>query len=282
MERDVSIVEGLQASWVRCGHPQTGQSIARSYSHELELWLAWRIVESAPPAAPTVVLGRSAALAELDEPERLPMADWLRLRFSPSTLLAVPGGSELLRPFYASPHVVLHPDPASLAMMREACRRLREEEHLRAPGWRVARLTCLLELLVQLARVSPCGSESASEPADERIYELLDHILAHLSSELSVPELARRYGMGRTRFFSAFRQATGHSPTQYIQLLRMERAMQQLRATDRSITEIAYACGYSSHSYFNKHFKAHTGLSPRRYRATAESGAGEREQARHA
>lgn len=282
MERDDSIGEGLQASWLRCGNPQTGESVARSYSHELELWLAWRVVEPAAPAAPTVVLGRSAALAELGETERLPTADWLRLRFSPSTLLGVPGGSELLRPFYASPHAVLRPDPASLAMMREACRRLREEEHVRAPGWRAARQTCLIELLVQLARVSPGGSASTGEPPDERIYELLDHILAHLSSELSVPELARRYGMGRTRFFSAFRQATGHSPTQYIQMLRMERAMQQLRATDRSITEIAYACGYSSHSYFNKHFKTHTGLSPRRYRATAESGTGESGQARHA
>ena len=56
------------------------------------------------------------------------------------------------------------------------------------------------------------------------------------------------------------------SPSVYISALRLTAAKQALIATDRSIAEIAFDCGFSSQSYFNYKFKAEMGISPLKYR----------------
>ncbi len=63
--------------------------------------------------------------------------------------------------------------------------------------------------------------------------------------------------------------ATGKSPTEYINALRLERAAQLLATTNREIAEIALVCGFTQLSYFYRLFKARWGQSPRAYRLSA-------------
>ena len=62
------------------------------------------------------------------------------------------------------------------------------------------------------------------------------------------------------------------SCTDYITMLRMEKAKQMLWRTKKSITEIAFAVGYSSSQYFGNVFRRFAGISPGEFRRKYREG----------
>ncbi len=96
------------------------------------------------------------------------------------------------------------------------------------------------------------------------------YIRSHLSERLSTAEVAAALGKNRSYLCTRFREETGLSLNAYITRLRMEEARRLLRATDKPLKEIADQLGFSSQSYFQKVFKAETGLTPGAYRASPE------------
>jgi AraC-like DNA-binding protein len=65
--------------------------------------------------------------------------------------------------------------------------------------------------------------------------------------------------------FRHFRRATGLSPQQYVQRLRMRQARMLLAEGDLSVKQVAYACGFSDARYFSRRFRAAHGVPPSRY-----------------
>jgi AraC family transcriptional regulator len=63
-----------------------------------------------------------------------------------------------------------------------------------------------------------------------------------------------------------FRRAFGASVGEYVRRLRIDYACRELAATGRSVTEIAFDAGFSSHSHFTAAFRRVTGTTPTRYR----------------
>lgn len=59
---------------------------------------------------------------------------------------------------------------------------------------------------------------------------------------------------------------------EYIRKLRIEKAIELLRSSPHSLTEIAYLTGFSDQSHFNRIFKKHTGVQPSVYRKSLEKG----------
>jgi AraC-like DNA-binding protein len=73
----------------------------------------------------------------------------------------------------------------------------------------------------------------------------------HLALEWTVRGMARRCGMGTTNFIRDTRQITNMTPMQYLNHCRLTAAAERLRAQpERSVTEIAMSCGFSSSQYF--------------------------------
>lgn len=99
------------------------------------------------------------------------------------------------------------------------------------------------------------------------------HLLERLDQDLmtgSVKPLEvyfRDLHISRGYFFEKFHQATGLSPTQYMNHFRINRAKDDLRFSHLSITEISEKYGFSSVHYFSKLFKQLTGTPPKEYRA---------------
>jgi AraC-like DNA-binding protein len=100
----------------------------------------------------------------------------------------------------------------------------------------------------------------------------VDRALALLKRDLrhrwTVSELARAVGVSRPVLARRFHER-GASPIAVLARLRLERAAELARDTDRSLAEIADAVGYESEFAFNRAFKRHHGVSPGRFRRDA-------------
>lgn len=88
----------------------------------------------------------------------------------------------------------------------------------------------------------------------------------HYDCPNPVSAMAERSGLSQRSFLRRFRRATGQSPVEYIQTVRVEEAKQMLEATDKSIELIATEIGYSEPSSFRSAFRRNVGLSASAYR----------------
>lgn len=73
-----------------------------------------------------------------------------------------------------------------------------------------------------------------------------------------------KYGL-RT-FKRRFKDATGETPMQFLQILRLEQGKDMLRHTHKNVAEVAWAVGYGDPRHFNRLFKRHFGTTPARWR----------------
>ena len=103
-----------------------------------------------------------------------------------------------------------------------------------------------------------------------RAKDLMDR---HFAEPLDVAAVARVAHVSTAHFARTFRHVFGESPHRYLQRRRVERAMVLLRTTDRSVTDICLAVGFSSLGTFSRTFSAVVGESPTRHRARGPLGA---------
>ena len=96
---------------------------------------------------------------------------------------------------------------------------------------------------------------------------LMAFIEEHISDEeLKIDDMAEAVGLGRTVFYEKIRHLVGVSPSDFLRQVRMQRAEQLVAKSRMSISEVAYAVGFSDPKYFTKCFKKVTGMTPSEYR----------------
>ena len=89
---------------------------------------------------------------------------------------------------------------------------------------------------------------------------------AHLSDEgYTVEQLSSDMCMSRMTFYRKIQSATGHTPTEFMRTIRLRRAAEMLQEARLTVTEISYATGFSSVSYFSRCFRAMYGVPPTQY-----------------
>jgi AraC-like DNA-binding protein len=90
---------------------------------------------------------------------------------------------------------------------------------------------------------------------------------ARYREPLDVKALARAARLSPAHFSREFKREFGHSPHQYLQMRRLERAAALLRNTDRSVVDICLAVGLRSIGSFTTSFRRELGMTPTQYRA---------------
>jgi AraC-like DNA-binding protein len=147
---------------------------------------------------------------------------------------------------------------------------------LRAQGAR--RIALLLDILGRLveATARPLASPAFKEqinPRDlDRITRLLAHVEKNFHQSITMAEAARLVALSPTSFSRWFSAATGKPFIQFLTDVRLAHAFLALTETSRSVTEIAFACGFNSVSHFNHRFHAVRGMSPREFRQRVAAG----------
>lgn len=95
---------------------------------------------------------------------------------------------------------------------------------------------------------------------------VVDYINQHLSTDLSLYNIAEQVGISQSHFSRLFKQSTGLSPWQYVIQRRVELAKQLLRKEELTIEKISDRLGFASHSQFTIFFQKYTSISPKKYR----------------
>ncbi len=93
-----------------------------------------------------------------------------------------------------------------------------------------------------------------------------DYLDAHLDEALSLADVAATAGLSPHHFARAFKASTGLPPHAWLTRRRVERARELLELTDRSVLEIALACGFSHGQHLARLFGQHLGMTPTEYR----------------
>jgi signal transduction histidine kinase/DNA-binding response OmpR family regulator/streptogramin lyase len=136
----------------------------------------------------------------------------------------------------------------------------------------VVRMEKLIELRAQLrVRYSNRNAISPKDIAitsmDERFLEKIQEIVDNDLSDgnFTVDEFSKKLGMSRMQLHRKLTALTGLSTTAYIRDQRLRMALQRLEKSGENISEIAYAVGFSSPSYFIKTFKETYSMTPAEY-----------------
>lgn len=98
-----------------------------------------------------------------------------------------------------------------------------------------------------------------------------EYIDANLAETITLDELARQVDLSPYYFTRLFKAASGMAPYQYVLHKRMEFARECLRRDQRSIEDIALACGFNDPSRFAKQFKKICAQTPSAYRRQCQA-----------
>lgn len=135
---------------------------------------------------------------------------------------------------------------------------------LRRPYFKVK----VLELLLFLSTLPATKSQIGYSRTQVRLAkEVSDFLLDNTEGKLTVPELARRFGVSPSLLNASFRGVYGMSPAAYLRAQKMHAAADLLRETNRTVLDIAGQFGYENGSKFAKAFRDVIGVSPNSYRS---------------
>jgi AraC family L-rhamnose operon regulatory protein RhaS len=157
------------------------------------------------------------------------------------------------------------PGPAS-DRVRSGLRRLLFEQTSTRPGGRTLVVGLALQLVAELVRVGvtppPRENTDHARVVGRFLAELADRFYEPVDTDRAAAEL----GLSRRSFTRLFRRAAGCSYAKYVERVRIDYACRLLRQTGRSVTTIAFECGFEDLSSFYRAFKRRKGAPPRQWR----------------
>jgi len=120
------------------------------------------------------------------------------------------------------------------------------------------------------------GQATARRAVDALVKRAVLRMQQNLEHPKTVEDLARELGVGRRTLERRFLADLGQTPLKVYLDLRLERALQRLRGSEASVTEVALACGFCDGPHLSRTLKAERGVTPAEYRK-AQAGQGRAE-----
>lgn len=131
----------------------------------------------------------------------------------------------------------------------------------------------LIELLLFITRCQRYEANVIKEFDIDNctIQEIATYIYEHYQEKLSLEDTAKRFNLSRSYLSKKFKSATGFGFKEYIVNVRIQNACHLLLNTSKSITDIAFECGFNDSNYFGDAFRRVKGISPNKYRKNNEN-----------
>ena len=106
--------------------------------------------------------------------------------------------------------------------------------------------------------------EKELDPMMERVMQFVEENIGN--SDAGVGDMAQAAAVSRSGLQRKLKQTMGITPQDLMKEARIKRACQLLRETDKNVSEVAYACGFTDPKYFSRSFRQSTGKSPSEFR----------------
>lgn len=114
--------------------------------------------------------------------------------------------------------------------------------------------------------LSPPEQDSPADQNLQSLRQMLTFLSIHYPERIRLEQIAAAGGVCRSKCCELFRKYMGRTPNDYLNSYRLERAMELLRESNLSVTEIANACGFGSPSYFTELLTRQKGCTPTAFR----------------
>lgn len=176
-----------------------------------------------------------------------------------------------LRDFFEKNTGVFEVDPNEQSYIENLFLEIQSEIHHKHPGYRLNVMSKLSQIIIyamryeESHRVAP--SNSSSLVKHQKVDQVADYITENCDASLSLENIADKFYLNKCYLSRIFKEVTGFTVNEYINIHRVEKAQKLLTETSLSITEIANMCGYESITYFEKVFRTYREISPLKYRA---------------
>ena len=120
------------------------------------------------------------------------------------------------------------------------------------------------ELLINAAEAA-CrgGTKRVSSLSLDR---MTGYIGENISERITPDSLSKAFGLSKEHICSLFRSGLGMTVSEYVNMIKLDRAMELLSNSSMNISQISEYLGYSSVYYFSKIFKSRFGVSPSHYK----------------
>jgi transcriptional regulator GlxA family with amidase domain len=102
---------------------------------------------------------------------------------------------------------------------------------------------------------------------DEMVQQAQKFIESNVEEKISIEKMSSKFTTGRRNFDRRFIKATGNTPLEYSQRVKIESAKKALESTRKTVNEVMYEVGYTDVKAFREVFRKITGLSPLEYRS---------------
>ncbi len=109
-----------------------------------------------------------------------------------------------------------------------------------------------------------CGGLTARQ-----LRMLEEYVEAHLGESICLQDLSIVAKLSRSYFVRQFKLSTRLTPHQFVLRRRVARSKSLLRRTRKSISQIAFECGFAHQEHLTQTFKRQTGTTPAEYRKTS-------------
>ena len=132
-----------------------------------------------------------------------------------------------------------------------------------------ARIPEMFRLLTVISDTScsrSVGCNNTLSRTERRMERIRTFCACNFARNISLEEIARYAGMNKSAFCTFMKRHAGLTFSEYMNELRLNRAVERIKNTDENIAEIAFSVGFSNVTYFNRLFRTHYGCAPKTMR----------------
>ena len=161
---------------------------------------------------------------------------------------------------------VFHPADAGRfsELMSQGYAAAGNDDYIRAM-WLNEKLNTLLALLMAESW-QPASLRNPRRPARRDVAPVREYLEEHCTEKIALESVAEHFFLNKHYLARLFKEQYGVSVNSYLTQVRITRAKQMLRFTDKAVSVIAAECGLEDANYFSRVFKKVEGVTPKQYR----------------
>ena len=161
---------------------------------------------------------------------------------------------------------LLYPEKQADGVILNTLQKIFYLSQQRGPGYELDILGQFSLLTAELCRLQDMDRQILNSKEQDIVKDMVAYIQEHLEEKITLASIAQAGAVCQSRCSSLFRTYLNQSPIQYLQRARVSKGIRLLADDEKSITDIALACGFNSASYFIETFRQATGMTPLAFR----------------